>query len=88
MFSSDWAQKLGLRVSQPRDSENPLRSAYVFHVFFVFGIFLTTIIKINPEIHPNNINNNTNNIIINIHALISGINLPQQRECGHGLCGA
>ena len=50
---SDWAQKLKLRVSGPRDSENPLRSAYFFSNKIFFGIFLTTILKIDPKINPN-----------------------------------
>ena len=44
---------MGLRVSRPRDSENPLRSAYFFSKKIFFGIFLTTILKINPKINPN-----------------------------------
>ena len=51
--SSDWPQKLGLRVSRPGDSENPLRSAYFFQKLFFFGIFLTTILKIIPASDPN-----------------------------------
>ena len=50
---SDWAQKLKLRVLGPRDSENQLRSAYFFSKKIFFGIFLTTILKINPKINPN-----------------------------------
>ena len=53
VFSSDWAQNLKLRVSGPRDSENPFRSAYFFSKTFIFGNFLTTILKINPNINPN-----------------------------------
>ena len=50
---SDWAQKLKLRVLGPRDSENQLRSAWFFSKKIFFGIFLTTILKINPKINPN-----------------------------------
>ena len=38
-FGSDWAQKLGPRVSQPGDSENPLRSACFFNQLFFFSEF-------------------------------------------------
>ena len=50
---SDWAQILKLRVLGPRDSEYALRSACFFSKKIFFGIFLTTILKINPKINHN-----------------------------------
>ena len=64
---------MGLRVSQPGDSENQLRSAYFFQKLFFFGIFLTTILKIKPKIKPK-INPN----IINGYA-------TARPTCWHGL---
>ena len=66
-FSSDWAQIFRIGVSRPGDSENALRSAGFFSIFFS-GFFLYTPPPdhppqaaniINPDINPN-INPNIN----------------------------
>ena len=77
-FSSDWAQIFRIGVSRPGDSENALRSADFFSIFFVFGFFLTNNLTLNSKMNPN------------INPITTGINieLPEKGCSWPSRCSA